>query len=449
MRPKFHYTSQNNWINCPCGLVYYKGQYHLYYQHNPESMYWGRMCWGHATSTDLSSWTEHPVFLKPSRKEDRDGCFSGSAIAGADGIFFAYSGIAYKETITGEHGNELPASPSDIQAVMLFGESKDGYELEKNRELLVTAPDGISPHQFRDPKLFQEGYRYYFVAGAVRGENSVVLFYVSEDLKSWKLVKEVVIGSEGAMVECPDYFVVNGQGILVYSSIQMSAEGKLSGVGTMTIDLETGIIGKESPLDLGNCFYAPHTLMSKSGKRVMVGWLRMLAPFEGENWTGMLSVPRVLSYWDGALRQLPHLSLNSYAVALERVEFRGDTYTYSNREERASFLEIFNYTDPSKSGWGELILEMNSRNRIDMRAEGGAMIVETLIDGKLTRYEIAEMFHNMKIVKDAHCVEIFVNDGKYVLSDIYEHIGETYKYVIRRSEGIAISGAVKDLSKRI
>jgi sucrose-6-phosphate hydrolase SacC (GH32 family) len=77
MRPEFHYTPANNWMNDPNGLLYYKGLYHLFYQYNPEGDEWGHMSWGHATSTDLLTWSELPVAI---RDDERAMIFSGSAV---------------------------------------------------------------------------------------------------------------------------------------------------------------------------------------------------------------------------------------------------------------------------------------------------------------------------------------------------------------------------------
>ena len=82
-RPQFHYSPQQNWMNDPNGLVYYKGVYHLFYQYNPQGSQWGNMSWGHATSKDLVHWEEQPVAIPQtfnSEGQSIEDIFSGSAV---------------------------------------------------------------------------------------------------------------------------------------------------------------------------------------------------------------------------------------------------------------------------------------------------------------------------------------------------------------------------------
>ena len=101
MRQTYHLMGPCGWINDPNGLIYYRGQYHFFYQFNPYSGFWGKMHWGHAVSDDLLHWTQLPMALAPSEPYDdhpQGGCFSGSAIEKDGKLYVAYTGTA-------NHGN--------------------------------------------------------------------------------------------------------------------------------------------------------------------------------------------------------------------------------------------------------------------------------------------------------------------------------------------------------
>ena len=94
-RPQFHFTPEKNWHNDPNGLVYYDGEYHMFYQYNPKGNEWGYMHWGHAVSKDLIYWEHLPVALYPDdNSEDKEFCtaFSGSAIVDENNILGKQNG---------------------------------------------------------------------------------------------------------------------------------------------------------------------------------------------------------------------------------------------------------------------------------------------------------------------------------------------------------------------
>lgn len=92
-----HLKSPANWINDPNGFIYYKGKYHLFYQHFPYAPIWGTMHWGHAVSEDLVHWEHKKIALFPTKSYDRNGVFSGSAIEKDEKLYFYYSAVRYLE----------------------------------------------------------------------------------------------------------------------------------------------------------------------------------------------------------------------------------------------------------------------------------------------------------------------------------------------------------------
>ena len=96
MRQHYHFMPQTGWLNDPNGLIYFRGKYHFFFQHNPYSGFWDSMHWGHAVSDDMLHWEYLPLALVPSEKYDnhqKGGCFSGSAIEHDGKLFLMYTGV--------------------------------------------------------------------------------------------------------------------------------------------------------------------------------------------------------------------------------------------------------------------------------------------------------------------------------------------------------------------
>lgn len=203
-RPAIHYTPKQNWMNDPNGMVYYKGVYHLYYQHNPSGNTWGNMSWGHATSTDLVRWKEQPLAIPT---DDQQDIFSGSVVVDKNNS----SGFGTAENppmvaiFTSAYKDASPYR--GLQAQSLAYSLDDGQTWTKysaNPVLNRNSPN------FRDPKVFwydSPGGGGYWVMTAVEATEHKVLLYKSSNLKDWAPLSEFgPANATGGLWECPDLF---------------------------------------------------------------------------------------------------------------------------------------------------------------------------------------------------------------------------------------------------
>ena len=190
-----HFAPRRNWLNDPNGLVYHDGRWHLFFQHNPHGDHWADMSWGHAVSTDLVTWDERPVAIRPD--VDADGrplelVFSGSAVVDGDDLVAVYTSVA------------LPSSPEapGLQTQHL-ARSADGGETWVKDPANPVLDRGST--DFRDPKVFRDGDRW--LMAAVEAVEQKVVLYASDDLHAWTLLSEFADPTvpDGPW-ECPDLF---------------------------------------------------------------------------------------------------------------------------------------------------------------------------------------------------------------------------------------------------
>ncbi|MDA2805519.1 glycoside hydrolase family 32 protein [Nocardiopsis suaedae] len=200
-RPRVHYTPAENWMNDPNGLVYHDGEYHLYYQHNPEGNAWGNMSWGHAVSPDLVHWEERPLAIPYTEEEH---IFSGGVVVdhdnssglGTDGEAPMVAVYTSAYTERSEHAG--------IQAQSL-AYSNDGGETWTKYEGNPVLDIGSG--EFRDPKVFWYEEGGYWVMAVVVADERVVHFYRSDDLLDWTKLSEFgPAHATGGVWEVPDLF---------------------------------------------------------------------------------------------------------------------------------------------------------------------------------------------------------------------------------------------------
>jgi levanase/levanbiose-producing levanase len=202
-RPAIHFTARDTWLNDPNGLVFHDGLYHLFFQNNPYGNVWGNMSWGHASSRDLLHWTEHPVAIACDEKED---IYSGSVVVdhGNTSGFGTPDAPALVAIYTSAY--KTASQHSGTQAQSLAYSTDGGMTWQKfDRNPVLTRN---SAH-FRDPKVFryQGDHGACWVMVAVEAQHQKVVFYRSEDLKSWEFLSDFgPANADAGEWECPDLF---------------------------------------------------------------------------------------------------------------------------------------------------------------------------------------------------------------------------------------------------
>ncbi len=295
-RPIYHFMPEKNWMNDPNGVVCYKGEYHLFYQYNPDGPEWGTIHWGHAKSKDLVHWEHLPVALYPSNEKGEVHCFSGCAAINGDEptIFYTSVGVGDRH--------------QSIGAEQWMAVSKDGMitweKYDKNPVLSLKIHGDLEVKEWRDPFVWKDGEDWFMVLGGCTGGKGCALIYRSKDLRQWEFLNILHEGPE-RFWECPNFFRTGGKDVLVYSP-----DDKVKYTIGKVNDEYRFIPETEGVLDYSGWegFYAPNSLLDDSGRRVMWGWLTDVArgDFKGcGDWSGVQSIPRIISIKNDKLHMEP------------------------------------------------------------------------------------------------------------------------------------------------
>lgn len=430
----FHVCAPVGWINDPNGFSLYKGEYHLFYQYHPYSVVWGPMHWGHVKTKDFIKWEQLSCALAPDREYDVQGCFSGSAIEWNGKHVLFYTGVAEKVKLDGTH------SVRQTQCVAVG----DGHNYEKilqNPVIIADSlPEGSSREDFRDPKAWVDGDCIYLVVGSRAKDGSgQIPLYRSKDLVSWEFITiiDCCNNEYGAMWECPDFFHLNGKQVLIISpqDILASNTGFHNGHNTAyiigTYDKETHSFTREKVqvLDYGLDFYAPQTVETEDGRRIMIGWLQSwdnhLYPHKF-GWSGSMSIPRELRIEDGILCQLPVKELANYYT---------ETVTYSNLSIRnATALDgvygrfndlnvlihggdykVFRIRLACGGGKYTSLIFNKDENTFTIDREFSGLARDVISRRTIKILDKKESI-NIRVVMDRYSIEVFINDGRQVMS---------------------------------
>ncbi len=290
LRPCYHFLPPSNWMNDPNGLIQWKGQYHLFYQHNPVQAAWGSIHWGHAVSPDLVHWRHLDMAMQPTPGgADKDGVWSGCAvISGGKPVIF-YTGVF-------PEGQCLATTRDDLATL-------DKYP---GNPVIPFPPAEMKLTGFRDPCVWREGDAWNMIVGSgFEGRGGALLLYSSTDLLNWEYLHPLLTAdrvdsgelSLGNMWECPQMFPLGDQHMVHFSACDQR--------GSFYVIYLTGRYHYKNfypqqlmKLDYGNeFFYAPQAFLDEGGRRIMLGWCReersQAAQIQA-GWAGVMSLPRLV-----------------------------------------------------------------------------------------------------------------------------------------------------------
>lgn len=436
-----HLKAPGNWINDPNGFIYFKGRYHLFYQYFPYAPMWGTMHWGHAVSKDLVHWEHLGVALFPTQYEDQNGCFSGSALEYNGKLHLYYTGIHYEE-----------ADPENIHVCLndvftssqLMISSEDGENFDnffgKSVVVPVIEDENIGDRKdTRDPKVWKDGDSFYMILGSTwRQETGRAVIYKSKDAVNWEYAAQLRSERFGRILECPDIFKLGREYVFMGSPmyIEEDAGGYEHHAVCMPAEFDRKACTLTLPkqyqyVDYGLDLYAPQTNEDKEGRRVMIAWFRMPKAVEeaGEKpWIGMMSLPRVVELIEGHVYFRVHTEVESFfsqeysvieasalpqeslisEITTTRVPYRVQAVLKEGEE-----LDIGGYKI-----WTDRGFVKTDRSKVFADIKGHRLISTTpKIEGEC----------RLDIFVDRNLIEVFINDGQYVISNVVYGLGNFIK----------------------
>jgi fructan beta-fructosidase len=395
-RPQFHFTSKVGWLNDPNGLVYDRGEYHLFYQHNPYGWNWGNMHWGHAVSPDLIHWTELPIAIYP--KTYGDWVFSGSAV------------VDTANTTGFQRGTE----PSLVAAFTSTGRGEClAYSNDRGRTWSEFPRNPAVKHVGRDPRLLwhEKTKRWVMVVYDEFAGKRWIAFLTSTNLKSWNLTGRI----EG-FFECPDLFELrvghsNTTKWVLYSGDAKYVVGKFDGRRFKADSPEKQL--EKQQVRFGN-FYAAQTYSNTpDGRRIQIGWASGIT-FPGMPFNQQMTIPCQLT-----LRET-HDGPRLFAEPVDELK--------SLRESSKSFGEtqITPQRPLRPDIRGELLdveLEMQgTANTTAILSVRGIPVVFDFRKNELSCQKVAAPLEpvdgriRLRVLVDRGSIEIFANDGRATIS---------------------------------
>ncbi|MET3728089.1 fructan beta-fructosidase [Fictibacillus halophilus] len=445
-RPQFHFTPIKNWMNDPNGMVYFQGEYHLFYQHHPESTVWGPMHWGHAVSSDMVHWEHLPIALFP----DENGyIFSGSIVVDtwdSSGFFDGGEGLVAIFTHAGEHPDTK--TPRQVQSLAYSTDKGRTWTKYEGNPVL----EDTSIADFRDPKViwYEKESKWIMVLSA----GNHVRFYSSSDMKSWRFESSFgeKEGSHLGVWECPDLFQLPIEGghrwVLIVSIGDDPAYTEGSRTQYFIGDFDGKMFTNENDsekvlwLDFGRDNYAGVTwsnVPKEDGRRLFIGWMsnwKYANQVPTETWRSAMTLPRSLtlnSTREGIrLVQTPVQEISALRKPITSIQrtitlIPGENILKDIKTKTFELKACFKIKEAAvfgikvhQSKEEETIIGYDSDRSVlyvDRRRSGDKTFHNEFSCVQEMEVFIEDQFA-LQIFVDTSSVEVFANDGKHVLTSL-------------------------------
>jgi fructan beta-fructosidase len=435
-RAQFHFTPPSGWMNDPNGMVYHGGEYHLFYQYNPDSTIWGPMHWGHAVSKDLIHWEHLPIALYP---DSLGTIFSGSAVVDRNNT----SGLGTDQNppmvaiFTSHNSEGERAKRDDYQTQSIAYSTDNGRTWAKYEDNPVIKNPGI--RDFRDPKVVwvdgQNGEGKWTMALAVKDRIS---FYSSPNLIDWTHESDFnpEWAAYGGVWECPDLFpLTTNEGdekwVLLVSinpggpnggSATQYFVGDFDGSGFKVDNSEV------KWLDYGADNYAGVTwsdIPEEDGRRLFIGWMSNWLYAEivpTENWRSAMTLPRTLELVNTGE---DYLVASRPVEELEKIRFASETVSGEDIDLTEELVEMelnpsgedfsLEFSNPAGE---KLILTRAGASIILDRSQSGLIEFSEPFGKPHTLPVLIDSVSHVRIFLDRSSVEVFFNEGELVMTDI-------------------------------
>ncbi|PLS04269.1 glycoside hydrolase family 32 protein [Neobacillus cucumis] len=450
-RPQLHFSPKENWMNDPNGLVYYKGEYHLFYQYHPYSMVWGPMHWGHAVSKDLLHWEELPIALYP---DELGQIFSGSAVVDA------------------QNTSGLKTSDEDVMVAIFTHHGEDNekqsiaYSNDCGRTWVKYEGNPVIPNpgqkDFRDPKVFWHEESGKWVMSLASGD--CIRFYGSPNLIDWELLSAFgsEYGAHGGVWECPDLIQLSVEGedqkkwVLIVSinpggpnggSVVQYFVGEFDGLEFVCDDSADVV----KWADFGRDFYAAVT-WSNLPEPTWIGWMsnwQYANQVPSEPFRSAMSIPRKLGLsrinGEFTLLQTP-IDLSSLykevVVSNETIALKSSE-TYRVKLDHRQLFAQANVMDSTASEFLisfrgeqerlEIVFDRKRKEvRIDRKESGQVSFSEHF--ASMDRMPLAE-FSDFTLILDKTSIELFVNQGSNVMTELFFPLASEFTLEFRALDG--------------